>query len=517
MTSISTADRSAAGAKVEALVLFSRPVGREAVLTVAGDFPSGATAYLTRALAALRARGRADEVLLVTGVPEVAAPFVAVAGLGHEDDEWASSPESVRRAAGAAVRALAGRKSIAVVVPSEDEGVGAAVAEGIALGAYRYEPAVADPAHEHPAARHRDEPEDAEPKDDPVRSATLYGVAEDRADKRAAVRAERLGRYVRWARDLVNTPPNLLNPASFADAVAERAKSVSGVKVSVLDEKRLAKEGYGGLVAVGRGSAHPPRLVTLSYAPRSPQSTLAFVGKGITFDSGGLWVKQALGMLTMKCDMAGAAAVAAAVLAIAELQLPVAVTGQLCLAENMPGPDAVRSGDVITMRNGTTVEVLNTDAEGRLVLADGLSLASETHPDAIVDVATLTGASMVALGKRTAAVLANDDLFQGEVTTAATMAGETVWPMPIAEELRANLDTPVADLKHWADGPGGMMLAAAFLREFIGEGPVKEPIPWAHLDVAGPAYNDGAPHGYTPKGGTGFAVRTLVRLAEGRC
>ena len=233
------------------------------------------------------------------------------------------------------------------------------------------------------------------------------------------------------------------------------------------------------------------------------------MGKGITFDSGGLNIKPATGMVTMKCDMAGAAAVAATVLAAAELALPVAVTGYLCLAENMPSGTAQRPSDVVVMRDGTSVEILDTDAEGRMVLGDGLCLASEKHPDWVVDIATLTGAQVVALGTDIAGVMANDDAFRGRVVDAAGAAGEGAWPMPLPVELRAKLDTPTADIAHKGDRDGGMLTAGLFLKEFVGEG-----IPWAHVDMAGPAFNDKGPKGHHPKGGTGFGVGTLLTLVE---
>lgn len=212
----------------------------------------------------------------------------------------------------------------------------------------------------------------------------------------------------------------------------------------------------------------------------------------------------------MKSDMAGAAAVAATVFAAAELGVPVKVTGYLCLAENMPSGTAQRPSDVVTMRDGTTVEILDTDAEGRMVLADGLCLAGESTPDAIVDIATLTGAQMVALGARVAGVMANDDAFRERVVAAANGAGEAAWPMPLPEDLRSQLDSTVADLAHKGERWGGMLTAGLFLREFVAEG-----TPWAHVDIAGPSYNEGSEWGYTPKGATGYGVGTLLSLLEG--
>ena len=263
-------------------------------------------------------------------------------------------------------------------------------------------------------------------------------------------------------------------------------------------------------MAVGQGSANPPRLVRLSYAPAGASTHLALVGKGITFDSGGLSLKPPAGMITMKCDMAGSAAVLAAVRAIAQLGVPLRVTAYLAIAENMPSGAAQRPGDVITAYGGKTVEVLNTDAEGRLVMMDALVRCGADEPDAIIDVATLTGAQVVALGARIAGIMGNDDGWRDEVHAAAEAAGELSWPMPIPEELRPSLESPVADLANIGERNGGMMTAAAFLREFVPEG-----VPWAHMDIAGPAFVDGSPPwAYNGKGATGYGVRTLVSVAE---
>ncbi len=487
----------------------------------AGRLTDDAKAHLDAAMAALRVNGKADEITRVTGTPGVGAALVVLAGVGAparpradtdagtdtgvETDAVGSggiSTETLRRAAGAAARACSGRSRLAFVVPDERPEALSAIAEGAVLGGYRFV--------EHRGVKAAE----ALAKDAPVATFDLLVDARG-AQGDDAVRAARIvaGEQA-WARDLVNMAPNVLYPQSFADTVRQHAPR--GVKVAVLDEAALAEGGFGGIVGVGQGSAHPPRIVTLRYAPKGATGHLAYVGKGITFDSGGLCIKPAKSMITMKCDMGGAAAVAAAVCAIAQLKLPVAVTGYLCLAENMPGSNAQRPGDVVTIRDGQTVEIINTDAEGRLVLADGIALAAEQHPDAIIDVATLTGAAMVALGYRTAAVMANDDALQGELTAAATSVGESVWPMPIAEEIRAGMDSLVADISHMGGDMGGAMTAAAFLRNFAGTGDDGEPTPWGHLDIAGPAYNERGVHGYTPKGGTGFATRTLVAFAKAR-
>jgi leucyl aminopeptidase len=270
---------------------------------------------------------------------------------------------------------------------------------------------------------------------------------------------------------------------------------------------------------VGKGSARPPRLVRLDYAPDGARGHVALVGKGITFDSGGLSIKPAAAMEEMKSDMAGAAAVLATVVAAARLGVPVRVSGWLALAENMPSGTAQRPSDVLTIRGGRTVEVLNTDAEGRLVMADAIVAACETGPDLVVDVATLTGAQVVALGRRVSAVMANDDALRERLVRLAGEAGELLWPMPLPPELRASLDSPVADIANIGERFGGMLVAGIFLSEFVGTRPGtgagdEKTIPWAHLDIAGPAFNGKDAHGYTPKGGTGVMVRTLVRLLE---
>jgi leucyl aminopeptidase len=317
-------------------------------------------------------------------------------------------------------------------------------------------------------------------------------------------------------RDLVNQPPNDLYPESFVDFVEH---GVGGLEITmqIWDEVALEAEGFGGISAVGKGSTRPPRLVKLSYAPQGATKHIALVGKGITFDSGGLSLKSGAAMVGMKYDMAGAASVYQAIVGIARLGLNVRATSWLCLAENLPSGSATRPNDVIKIRNGKTVEVLNTDAEGRLVLADGLSAACEEFPDLIVDVATLTGAATVALGNRYAGLMGDAQLVT-DIEKAANRAGELVWHMPLAQELSALLESQVADLANTKIGNrvGGMLLGGLFLKEFIGPTELnsKSRIAWAHLDIAGPAENEDAAYGYTPKGGTGAIVRTLVELAE---
>ena len=308
-------------------------------------------------------------------------------------------------------------------------------------------------------------------------------------------------------RELINLPANELWP----DKLAQEAKALASglpIEVEIWDEAKLEQERCGGILSVGKGSVRPPRLVKLSY--RGGGKHIALVGKGITFDTGGLSLKPAEGMVGMKYDMAGSATVLGAILGVATLGLKVDVTAYMCLAENMPSGSATRPGDVITIRNGKTVEVLNTDAEGRLVLADGLSLASEQKPDHIIDVATLTGAARIALGDRYAGVMGYGEAVKLTLSAAQTV-NELLWEMPLPPELRTILDSEIADLANVKIGnrAGGMMVGAQFLTDFV-----PKDASWAHLDIAGPANNDAAPYGVIPKGASGIMIRTLIELAR---
>jgi leucyl aminopeptidase len=450
---------------------------------------------LSAALSALSATGKPEEITKIPTAGRLAVSVVAAAGLGASPAASdAASPadrqaylERLRRAAGAAVRDLtSGRaKRVALALPAAEPDEAEAVALGALLGAYsfrKYRTATSTPA-------------DVE--------LILHTEQED-----AVRRARVLAGAMALVRDLVNTSPVDMVPADLA-AAAEQAASAHGLAVRVLDENELAKEGFGGILAVGMGSSHPPRLVRLEYSHPDAQQTVVFAGKGITFDSGGLSLKPPKAMETMKADMSGAAAVLAAVQAIAELAPVVNVVGYLPCAENMPGGAAQRPSDVITIYGGKTVEVLNTDAEGRLVLADALARSAADGPSLLVDVATLTGAQTVALGNRTAGVMASDDSLAAGIAEAAGRAGESMWPMPLPEELRKGLDSTVADIANVSgDRAGGMLVAGLFLREFVPAG-----VRWVHLDIAGPAYHEGGAYGYVTKGGTGAAVRTLVQIA----
>ncbi|MFF8292001.1 leucyl aminopeptidase [Streptomyces sp. NPDC016309] len=449
---------------------------------------------LATVLETLGASGSEGEVTKLPSPSGLKAPVVLVVGLGAapEKDETYDA-EALRRAAGSAARALAGTKKAAFALPVEAVEDAEAIAEGALLGAYAF-------------TAYQERGKDAK---GPLAEVVLLGAKpRDKAYKAGVERAVALAEEINRARDLVNTPPNDLYPESFA-AIATAAGKEHGIKVQVLDEKALVKGGYGGILGVGQGSENGPRLVKLAYTHPKADKTLALVGKGITYDSGGISLKPAGHNETMKCDMSGAAAVFAAVVTAARLGLEVNVTGWLALAENMPSGSAVRPGDVLRMYSGKTVEVLNTDAEGRLVLADALTRASEENPDAIVDVATLTGAMVLALGNRTFGIMANDDAFRTAIHEIAEEVGEASWPMPLPADLRKGMDSPTADIANMGERMGGGLVAGLFLKEFVGEG-----ITWAHLDIAGPAFNEGGPFGYTPKGGTGSAVRTLVKLAE---
>jgi leucyl aminopeptidase len=392
------------------------------------------------------------------------------------------SADDLRTAAAAAVRAVP--KEVASVA-LDLGGDGYAVAEGAGLGAYRFTK----------FKSRTDEPA--------LAAVTVVGASDDDV-RRASIVVE----AVTLARDLVNTPAGSLTPTDLANAAAGVATD-KGLEIEVLDEQAAEALGLGGLLGVAAGSDQPPRLVKLTYTPPGePVATLALVGKGITFDSGGLSLKTADGMMSMKTDMGGAAAVIAAMGAMPALDVPVKVVGYAPLTENMPGGHATKPGDVLTIRNGTTVEVLNTDAEGRLVLADGLSLAVEDGADAVVDLATLTGACITALGPRIAGLFGTSDGLMTQIQAAAERGGEQVWPMPLPDHLRPQLDSEVADLRNIAKvAKGGAIVAALFLKEFVGD------TPWAHLDIAGPAWSDDV-DGPITKGGTGFGVRTLLELVS---
>ena len=489
---------------VEALVLAAACVDEAPTLVTDGAVTDGLDLEsLAAALPAVGFTGELDAIVRLPADvlgPNAAAGCVLVVGTGPGPDAGsgdaaalgATRPGVLRRAAGRAARELAGAGSAAFLLPAARCDDLRAVAEGALVGAYAWSGRA--PAPTAPLER--------------VVVATPLAGSEEAGTARA--RATALAESTALVRDLVNEPPNRLTPK----VLAERARALAddaGLDVEVLDETRLREQGFGGIIGVGQGSVHPPFLVRVSWAPERPTQSIALIGKGITFDSGGLSLKPSASMPEMKSDMAGAATVLGAVAAAARLGLGARVDAWLALAENMPAADAQRPSDIVTMYNGTTVEVTNTDAEGRLVMADALARAVEDRPDCVLDVATLTGAQIIALGDRVSGVMGTPSV-RDEVAACAADAGEAFWPMPLPEHLRAALESPFAALRNVdvSSRAGGMLVAGLFLREFVGDAP------WAHLDIAGPAYNEKSAWGATPVGGTGAGLATLVALLSGR-
>lgn len=427
--------------------------------------------------------GKLGQVLAVATAGRIPFHSLVLVGLGAEVDA-----EGLRQAGGWLGRAVGKATDVATTLWQVDlEEAPRAVVEGFLLGQYRFDKYRSDPQL--------------------VKTERLRLVGEGAEQALAAARtAQAVAEGVMLARDLINEPANEKSPQRLGE-MAEELGRRHGLRVRVYDQDGISAEGFGGLAAVAAGAHNPPRMVELWYEPEEPRAFVAMVGKGIVFDSGGLSLKPPQAQETMKSDVSGAAAVFGAVQAIAVLGLPLKVLGVLPLAENMPGGGAMRPGDVIRPRSGKTVEVLNTDAEGRLVLADGLALAVESAPDLIVDLATLTGGCRVALGDKIAGLWSNDDGAAAQLEAAAARAGERVWRMPLPEDYRKELDSDVADLKNTGGRFGSSIKAALFLSEFVGGRP------WVHLDIAGPArWPD--EESYQSKGASGFGVRTLVALAE---
>ncbi|MET1051760.1 MAG: leucyl aminopeptidase [Mycetocola sp.] len=491
---LSVSSSPALDSAADVIVVGARSSGSTATVYAADGFVS-----LGDHFAAIGVTGAADQLVRIPGTVGSAAS-IAVIGIGKDADA-----HSLRNAAGSAVRQLAGAGTVAFAFPAESADDVEAILEGAALGGYTYTAyrsstldsvkagVSAVTVHIDPAAG----------------SAESFGAAVTRS----TVLAEEVARV----KDLVNMPPSDLYPETLAAAAADAVANLP-IDVTTWDEDALAADGFGGILGVGQGSARGPRLVKLAYSPAGATQHLALVGKGITFDTGGLSLKPPASMVGMKYDMTGAASVLAVIAAAARLELPVRLTAWLCIAENMPSGSALRPNDVLRIRGGKTVEVTNTDAEGRLVMADGLVAASEEHPDIIIDIATLTGAAVVALGKRYTGVM-GDDVVVDQVLGAAREAGEPMWAMPFAEELKAVLRSDVADIANAKLGntAGGMLVAGVFLREFIGaqsDEDGADTIPWAHLDIAGPANNPDGPYGFTAGGPSGVGVRTLVKVAE---
>ncbi|MGY1551642.1 leucyl aminopeptidase [Microbacterium sp. A588] len=455
-------------------------------------FPEALDAFpgLADLLASIGFTGAASAFARVY-LPEVTTLPFAVVGAGS-----AANAASVRDAAGVALRSLTGFDSVSLALAGPLAEHSAAAAEGAVFGGYRFDAYQAKPGKTRAAAVS-------------VHSSTLSD-----AD---IARAQTLGDALALVKDLVTVPAEWQSPADLAQSAVDAVAGLD-VTVTVLDESDLAEQGFGGVLGVAQGSDRPPRVVRLDYAPADAGRHIALVGKGITFDTGGLSLKPAASMVGMKFDMAGAATVLATIRAIAALKIPVRVTAWMCITDNMPSGKATRPGDVLRMLDGTTVEVLNTDAEGRLVLADGLVAASRENPDVIFDVATLTGAILVALGHRHTGVMGDDDAV-ADYLAAAESVGELAWALPLPAYMEDSLDSPIADMinANMSDRAGGSMFAGLFLQRFIGrtsEAGDAPRIPWVHLDVAGSAEHASAPFGFTDKGATGATVRSLVAYAE---
>ncbi|MBX3184678.1 MAG: leucyl aminopeptidase [Polyangiaceae bacterium] len=435
--------------------------------------------------------GAADAQVEVQGTGRISARRVLLIGLGPKRSLDAARLRSFAAVAARAASQLSA-PGLTLVLPEKTSGEALrAVAEGAVLGAYRFTKYLTG---------------ERLPKQELAEVDVLLAEKPTAADKKQVALGVKLAEAVCIARDAVNEPPNELTPARMATLAEEIAKA-NKLKIKVLDRAGIAEAGMKLHYAVGQGSVNEPRFIHLSYTPKRAKQRVVFVGKGLTFDSGGLCIKPAPGMGEMKSDMGGAASVLGVMAAVAALAPNIEVHGVIGAAENMPDGEAYRPGDIFGSLDGKTVEIINTDAEGRLVLADALAYAKNLGPDLIIDAATLTGACMVALGKNCTGFYTADDRVAKRLEAAAKHAGEQFWRMPLLEELREQLRSDCADLKHTGDRWGGSISAALFLREFVGE------VPWVHCDIAGPALSDAA-RGVLPKGGTGHPVLTFLSLLE---
>ncbi|MGV9183022.1 leucyl aminopeptidase [Arcanobacterium canis] len=402
-------------------------------------------------------------------------------GLGENPDH-----EDLRQATGSGVRAAAGLSEVHIAIAHDSAAELEAMIEGALFAAYDFTKYTA-------------------PKKPAVTTMTVHSSHSQDADvmiEHATILRDSIARV----RDLVNTAPNDLNPENYSRIARDEAEKV-GLSVKIYEGQELIDERLNGLIAVGKGAEHGPRLVRIEWNPEGATGFTALVGKGITYDSGGYSLKPSTSMVTMKTDMTGSATILQTIIAAARLGIQRRIVAWMCLAENMVSAMSTRPDDVITYRNGTTVEINNTDAEGRVVMADGLIMATEEKPDEVIDIATLTGAQIIALGKRYSGVMGTDSV-RDDVVAAADLVGELTWPMPLPKELRKSLDSPIADMRNSGSREGGMLVAGLYLKEFTGE------TPWAHIDIAGPSFNQDAAWGYTPKNATGVMVRTLVAFLE---
>ena len=443
--------------------------------------PEAAADLDAKFLAQRRFEGKPGQAL---AVPADDGTTVVALGVGDRD---AVDGAALRRAGAALGRAAGEATVVSTTLAAPWPDLAQAAVEGIGLGAYRFT-----------ATSRRDN------DDGPMLERAI--LVSRRGVRRGVERGEAAVRATWRCRDWVNLPPRALTPSELA-RLAEQAASGTGAEVEVWDEDRISDEKLGGLLGVSAGAAEPPRLIRVSHRPSGrPRARIALVGKGITFDSGGLSLKTPAGMMTMKGDMGGAGAVIAATVAAAELGLPVQVDGWVAATENMPSGTAIHPGDVLVARNGTSIEVLNTDAEGRLILADALSLAVENDPQAIIDIATLTGGQQIALGTKVAAVLGTDPEVVRKVIAAGEAAGEPCWELPLFDGYRKDLDSDVADLRNvTGQRAASTIMAGLFLKEFTGG------LPWAHLDIAAPSWAE-TENLLSRKGGTGWGTRTLIEL-----
>lgn len=441
-------------------------------------------------------KGKLGETFSVPALGRTNAKSVLLVGLGPKDQADASA---VRRAAMKVGRSATSFASLATTltqVGDSEEEAGHAFAEGLLLGSYRFD--------RYKGKRDEDGAE-RKPK---LKKAIALSSGGGRALRAALRRGEIYGEAANWARDLVNTPAIDATPQFLAQE-AKKMAATNGLQCKIWTKAELQRGGFGGILGVGSGSANEPRLIELSYKGGGKGPPIAISGKGVTFDSGGLSLKDPAGMEWMKADMGGAAAALATMRAVAQLKLKVDVIAAIPSSENMPSGSAIRPGDVLRHRGGKTSEVLNTDAEGRLILADAIAYLAEKKPRAIIESATLTGAAMIALGQDVWAVLGTDDALVQGLLEAGTAEGEPGWRLPLWKDYRRHLDSTVADVKNVGVRWGGAITAGLFLKEFVGD------VPWAHLDVAGTAFSDSNGE-YWPRGATGSPARTLIRYIEGQ-
>jgi leucyl aminopeptidase len=476
---------SPAKVKVDVLVLpvFQGPTPGPGVKEVGVD----------RAYVAAKLKGKKGENLLIPrrSGDRFAAGAVLLVGVGDKKDFGvAALRRSIGRVAGSLARFGSVATSFPLALGSEPDAVQAA-AEGLSLGSYRFD-------------RYKTKKDDV-----PKGFSKVVVLGDDAKSGRAAVRrGEIVADAVKWARDLVNTPAGDMPPAQIAREAQRMANEV-GLRCKVWSEAELKKGGFGGIIGVGQGSVNSPRLIELEYRGSGNGKPIALTGKGVAFDSGGLSIKDAKGMETMKDDMGGAASILAAMKAIARLKPKVDVIAAIPSSENMPSGSATKPGDVLTHRGGKTSEVLNTDAEGRLILADALAYLTEKSPKVIIDTATLTGACMIALGDDITGAFGNDEALVADIRAAGEAVGEPVWQMPLWKDYKHHIESSIADVKNIGNRYGGAITAALFLSEFVGD------TPWVHLDIAGPAFTDSG-NDLGPKGATGVPVRALVRYVLDR-